>query len=49
MPRKSSRARKLKPHAARSDQEIVEGIRRRNEADFNLLYERYFQRVYSFA
>jgi len=34
---------------AKSDQEIVEGIRVANEADFNLLYERYFQRVYSFS
>ena len=32
-----------------SDAELIEGIRRSNEADFNLLYERYFQRVYSFA
>ena len=32
-----------------SDQELVEGIRRSSEADFNALYERYFQRVYSFA
>jgi len=33
----------------RSDQELVEGIRRSSEADFNELYDRYFQRVYSFA
>jgi RNA polymerase sigma factor (sigma-70 family) len=32
-----------------TDTELIEGIRRSNEADFNLLYERYFQRVYSFA
>ena len=32
-----------------SDTELIEGIRRSNEADFNLLYERYFPRVYSFA
>jgi RNA polymerase sigma-70 factor (ECF subfamily) len=33
----------------RSDEELVEGLRRASEADFNALYERYFQRVYSFA
>jgi RNA polymerase sigma-70 factor (ECF subfamily) len=33
----------------RSDEELVEGIRLAREADFNELYERYFQRVYSFA
>jgi RNA polymerase sigma-70 factor (ECF subfamily) len=33
----------------RTDQELLEGIRRSSEEDFNLLYERYFQRVYSFA
>lgn len=32
-----------------SDSELIEGIRASNEADFNLLYERYFPRVYSFA
>jgi RNA polymerase sigma-70 factor (ECF subfamily) len=32
-----------------TDTELIEGIRRSNEADFNLLYERYFPRVYSFA
>jgi RNA polymerase sigma-70 factor (ECF subfamily) len=34
---------------ARSDSDLLEGIRRSSEADFNLLYERYFQRVYGFA
>jgi RNA polymerase sigma-70 factor (ECF subfamily) len=38
---------KAKP--TRTDQELLEGIRRSSEEDFNLLYERYFQRVYSFA
>jgi RNA polymerase sigma-70 factor (ECF subfamily) len=33
----------------RSDEDLVAGIRRSSEADFNALYERYFQRVYSFA
>jgi RNA polymerase sigma-70 factor (ECF subfamily) len=33
----------------RSDAELIEGIRCSNEADFNLLYEKYFPRVYSFA
>ena len=32
-----------------TDTQLVEGIRSSNEAAFNLLYERYFQRVYSFA
>ena len=46
MPRKCSLD--LQP-PLRSDQELVEGIRRSSEADFNELYDRYFQRVYSFA
>jgi len=33
----------------RSDQELLEGIRRSSEADFNLLYDRYFQRVFGFV
>ena len=37
------------PQQKRTDQELLEGIRRSSEADFSLLYERYFQRVYSFA
>ena len=37
-----------KPVRTRTDQEIIEGVRRSCEADFNLLYERYFSRVYSF-
>jgi RNA polymerase sigma-70 factor (ECF subfamily) len=32
-----------------SDDQLIEGIRRSNEAEFNVLYERYFPRVYSFA
>ena len=47
---KSTRQKPLRSGGkTRSDQELVEGIRRASEADFNLLYERYFQRVYSFA
>lgn len=46
MPRKRS----LDQHPPlRSDEELVEGIRRARETDFNELYDRYFQRVYSFA
>jgi len=37
------------PLLLRSDEELVEGVRRSSEADFNALYERYFQRVYSFV
>src|SRR5262245_50158132 len=44
----SRRSSKLK-QSTRTDLEIIEGIRRANEEDFNLLYDRYFQRVYSFA
>lgn len=44
------RNRSLDEHPPlRSDAELVEGIRRSCEADFNELYDRYFQRVYSFA
>jgi RNA polymerase sigma-70 factor (ECF subfamily) len=43
------RKRPLAPTLLRSDADLVEGIRRASEADFNALYERYFQRVYSFA
>jgi RNA polymerase sigma-70 factor (ECF subfamily) len=39
----------LAPKPLRSDDDLVEGIRRASEADFNALYDRYFQRVYSFA
>jgi len=43
-----SRAEERK-RAVRSDEELVEGIRRSNEADFATLYERYYQRIYNFA
>jgi RNA polymerase sigma-70 factor (ECF subfamily) len=45
----SRRTRPPQPPIAKGDREIVEGIRSASEEDFNLLYERYFQRVYSFA
>jgi RNA polymerase sigma-70 factor (ECF subfamily) len=35
--------------ATRSDEELVEGIRRSSEADFAVLYERYYQRIYNFS
>ncbi len=33
----------------RSDQELLDGIRRSSEDDFGVLYDRYFQRVYSYG
>jgi RNA polymerase sigma-70 factor (ECF subfamily) len=36
-------------HDARTDAQLVEAIRRKDEDAFNVLYERYFQRVYNFA
>jgi RNA polymerase sigma-70 factor (ECF subfamily) len=33
----------------RSDEELLEGIRKSSQGAFNELYDRYFQRVYSFA
>jgi len=35
--------------AARSDEQLVEGIKKSNEGDFTLLYERYYQRIYNFS
>ena len=49
MPRSNYRSTSELAALSKSDQEIIEGIRVANEADFNLLYERYFQRVYSFT
>jgi RNA polymerase sigma-70 factor (ECF subfamily) len=46
-PARKTRVQRLEEE--RTDEQLVTGIRRSNEADFNLLYERYFQRVYSFA
>jgi RNA polymerase sigma factor (sigma-70 family) len=44
------RQRSLDPQPqTRSDEDLFEGLRRPTRADFNALYERYFQRVYSFA
>jgi RNA polymerase sigma-70 factor (ECF subfamily) len=47
LPRKqpSSRA----PADSRTDAELVEGIRRGDETAFNVLYDRYFQRIHAFA
>jgi RNA polymerase sigma-70 factor (ECF subfamily) len=39
----------LGPSAVPTDQELVDGIRAADEADFNRLYGRYFQRVYAYA
>ncbi len=52
MPRAKQATRKNPVRADRqepTDTKLIEGIRASNEADFNLLYERYFPRVYSFA
>ena len=38
-----------KVRAERTDAELVEGIRRSDENDFKVLYERYYQRIYNFA
>ena len=46
MPRKCPLA---PPPLLRSDEDLVEGIRRSSDAAFTALYDRYFQRVYSFA
>jgi RNA polymerase sigma-70 factor (ECF subfamily) len=45
------RKRSASPSAARprSDTQLVEGIRQASQADFTVLYERYFPRIYSFA
>jgi RNA polymerase sigma-70 factor (ECF subfamily) len=48
LPRKPSRTRS-RAAAPRSDAQLIEGIRRANQADFALLYDRYFPRIYSFA
>ncbi|MFP6639033.1 MAG: sigma factor, partial [Myxococcota bacterium] len=37
------------PAAQRSDQELVDGILVSDEACFNELYERYFNRVYAYS
>lgn len=43
----NSKTRKLAQSA--SDIELVDGVRRASEPHFNALYERYFQRIYSFV
>lgn len=45
MPRKP----RVPASCERTDAELLEGIRRSREADFNELYERYFPRVYSYV
>ena len=47
MPRK--RARRSRAIGDRSDAQLIEGIRQASQADFAVLYERYFPRIYSFA
>jgi RNA polymerase sigma-70 factor (ECF subfamily) len=47
LPRKSTR--RSRPAAERSDAQLVEGIRQARQADFAILYERYFPRIYRFA
>lgn len=48
MPRQKKLVQR-RPHVEPTDQQLIEGIRNANEADFNKLYERYFQRVYSYV
>ena len=47
MPRNDPSQRE--PNDERGDRELAEGTRRGSEADFDQLYNRYFQRVYGFA
>ena len=47
MPRK--RSRRSRAIGDRSDAQLIEGIRQASQADFAVLYERYFPRIYSFA
>ncbi len=50
MPREAKLQGWARPGSScRNDLELVEGIRRGDESDFNELYERYFQRVYGFV
>lgn len=52
MPRQSTSVRRSEGRirgADRSDQQLVEGIRRGDQSDFSLLYDRYFPRVYAFV
>lgn len=52
MPRAASSAPTLDIRqlaAQASDRELVEGVQGSSEAHFNALYERYFQRIYSFV
>ena len=47
MPRKESSSRA--PTDTRTDAELVQGIRGGDSAAFNVLYDRYFQRIHAFA
>jgi RNA polymerase sigma-70 factor (ECF subfamily) len=48
-PHAAAAARPLPPLPGPPDAELIEGIRRADQACFNQLYERYFQRVYNFS
>jgi RNA polymerase sigma-70 factor (ECF subfamily) len=49
LPRAADRSQSGAQTDPRSDLDLLEGIRRGSHSDFSVLYERYFQRVYSFA
>lgn len=49
MPQKSTARLDRPDREERTDSDLLEGIRRGSEADFSLLYNRYFTRVYGFA
>ena len=49
MPHASDRQPRASERETLSDRDLLDGIRRGSEAAFELLYERYFPRVYSFA
>lgn len=50
MPRKrSTTSRAPGRSTARSDAQLIEGLRRASQAEFSILYDRYFPRIYSFA
>lgn len=49
MPRAAAAVVRLSSRDARSDLELLEAIRAGEESAFNVLYDRYFQRVYHFA
>lgn len=47
--RRSRTESQERPLSELSDQELLDGIRRSSEAHFSELYNRYFQRIYSFS